>query len=127
MVGQRLKGSFDFSSIIFTIIGMKHFIRLLPILLLCADAMHGQRLPVQTFTTKDGLASNLVTKIFQDSKGYLWIGTDEGISVFDGDKFKNIRFDNSKVFGYVNEIIESSFGTEVMWIATNGRGLIRSV
>jgi signal transduction histidine kinase/ligand-binding sensor domain-containing protein len=84
-----------------------------------------QRLPVQTFTTRDGLASNLVTKIYQDSQGYLWVGTDEGVSMFDGDKFTNIRFTDTTVFGYVNDILESRRGNGVMWLATNGGGLVR--
>jgi len=87
----------------------------------CAGA---QKLPVQSFTTREGLASNLVTDIYQDSKGYLWIGTDEGISLFDGDKFRNIRFGQGKVYGYVNDILESMYRKDVMWIATNSGGLL---
>ena len=90
-----------------------------------AGTVLAQRLPVQTFTTRDGLVSNFITEIYQDSKGYLWIGTDEGVSIFDGDKFKNIRFDETKVWGYVNDILESKVHPGQMWIATNGGGLIR--
>ncbi|NUN70342.1 MAG: ATP-binding protein [Bacteroidetes bacterium] len=84
-----------------------------------------QRLPVQSFTTNDGLASNLVTEIYQDSKGYLWIGTDEGISLFDGDQFRTIRFSPDRVYGYVNDIVESRRQSGVFWIATNSGGLLR--
>jgi signal transduction histidine kinase/ligand-binding sensor domain-containing protein len=95
------------------------------LLLLILPNLYGQRLPVQTYTSKDGLASNFITEIFQDSKGYLWIGTDEGISIFDGDRFKNIRFDENTIWGYVNDIIELPSSHEEYWIATNGGGLIR--
>ncbi|MBP6673552.1 MAG: hypothetical protein KA247_10405, partial [Bacteroidetes bacterium] len=94
-------------------------------MILTVSCALGQRLPVQTYTSKDGLASNFITEIYQDSKGYLWIGTDEGISIFDGDRFKNIRFDDTKVWGYVNDIIESKLHPEEMWIATNGGGLVK--
>lgn len=95
-------------------------------LFLLLQTAFAQRLPVQSFTTRDGLASNMVTAIVQDSKGYLWIGTDEGISVFDGDKFRNIRFAHDSVYGYVNDIVESRFRKETYWIATNSGGLVIS-
>jgi signal transduction histidine kinase/DNA-binding response OmpR family regulator/ligand-binding sensor domain-containing protein len=41
------------------------------------------------FTTADGLASNTVRKIIQDSDGYLWFCTNNGISCYDGYDFRN--------------------------------------
>lgn len=95
------------------------------LLLFFALQLNAQRLPVQNYSTKDGLISNFITELYQDSRGYLWIGTDEGISLFDGNKFKNIHFDETKVWGYVNDIIESKLHPGQMWIGTNGGGLIR--
>jgi len=40
-----------------------------------------------TFTTSDGLASNVVTSIIQDEQGILWIGGAEGLTLFDGKNF----------------------------------------
>ena len=42
---------------------------------------------VQTFTTRDGLASNSVRCVLQDRSGVVWIGTDAGLSRFDDDGF----------------------------------------
>ena len=42
-----------------------------------------------TFTQEDGLPNNQIQCIFQDSKGWLWIGTSQGISRFDGYTFVN--------------------------------------
>ena len=41
------------------------------------------------FTTEDGtgLSSNMVSAIHQDEKGFIWIGTANGIQRFDGSKF----------------------------------------
>lgn len=36
------------------------------------------------FTSKDGLAGNIVYSMVQDDKGVLWFGTDMGVSRFDG-------------------------------------------
>ena len=48
-----------------------------------------QRLPLRRYGIDDGLAHNVVGAIFQDSKGYLWFGTAEGLSRFDGYSFTN--------------------------------------
>lgn len=41
--------------------------------------------------SSNGLAYNEVTCFFQDKKGFTWIGTEFGLSRFDGRKFKNYR------------------------------------
>jgi signal transduction histidine kinase/ligand-binding sensor domain-containing protein len=41
------------------------------------------------YSTANGLADNSVTKILQDSRGFMWFGTKEGLSRFDGTNFKN--------------------------------------
>lgn len=41
------------------------------------------------YTTDDGLASSEVFYILQDSTGYIWISTDNGVSRFDGYEFRN--------------------------------------
>ena len=43
------------------------------------------------FTTDDGLTSNAITQIVQDDYGYIWIGTWNGLSRFDGFKFNNYK------------------------------------
>jgi len=45
----------------------------------------------QTFTDKDGLPSNNVWQIYEDSKGVLWIGTIRGgVCTYDGKKFVQV-------------------------------------
>lgn len=48
------------------------------------------------FTTDDGigLSSNVVSSIYQDEKGFIWVGTANGLQRFDGRKF--IQFNSSK-------------------------------
>lgn len=45
-------------------------------------------------TTAQGLNTNNVTCILQDTKGFLWIGTKNGLQRFDGRKFINFRLGN---------------------------------
>jgi serine phosphatase RsbU (regulator of sigma subunit) len=46
-----------------------------------------EHLLTQTYTTADGLPSNRVQSIHQDSLGYLWVGTAAGLVVAHGDRF----------------------------------------
>jgi signal transduction histidine kinase/ligand-binding sensor domain-containing protein/DNA-binding response OmpR family regulator len=41
------------------------------------------------FSQKDGLPNNQIQCIFQDRKGWIWIGTNQGLSRFDGYRFLN--------------------------------------
>ncbi len=43
----------------------------------------------RNYTTDHGLPSSEVHCILQDSEGYMWFGTDNGLSRFDGYSFKN--------------------------------------
>ncbi|HKR05382.1 MAG TPA: two-component regulator propeller domain-containing protein [Bacteroidia bacterium] len=41
------------------------------------------------YTTKEGLANNSVLNVLQDKNGFIWIGTENGLSRFDGYEFLN--------------------------------------
>lgn len=41
----------------------------------------------EKYTVRDGLSSNRTTWLMQDSHGYLWIGTEDGLNRFDGKTF----------------------------------------
>jgi ligand-binding sensor domain-containing protein len=51
----------------------------------------GQQKPFTLFTEDDGLANNGVRSITKDREGILWLGTENGLSKYDGQKFINIR------------------------------------
>ena len=44
-------------------------------------------------STADGLASNLVNSITQDSNGYMWFGTENGLQTYDGYSFITYHHD----------------------------------
>ena len=46
-----------------------------------------ERLPVRVYTIADGLAGDEIHAVLQDSRGFLWIATDSGLSRFDGTRF----------------------------------------
>ena len=52
-----------------------------------------ENLIFERINTSHGLTNNSVRRIFQDSKGYLWVGTQDGLNKYDGYKFINYRHD----------------------------------
>jgi ligand-binding sensor domain-containing protein/signal transduction histidine kinase len=81
-----------------------------------------ERLPVKTYTTADGLVSNRISRIVQDSHGYLWFCTENGLSRFDGYRFTNYTSEQGLPDDEVNDLLETRGGN--YWIAT-GSGLVR--
>lgn len=73
-------------------------------------------------TIKDGLSQSTVETIFQDSRGYIWIGTNDGLNRYNGYEFKHYKYDkydkNSIVNDYIVDIIEDGNGH--IWISTLG-------
>ncbi len=77
------------------------------------------------WTSKEGLPSNSITDILQDSKGYIWVATFNGLVRFDGINFEIIKANDKSGFtGNLNTVLlESSDGS--IWIGTNGDGLAK--
>ncbi|MCG3119600.1 MAG: hypothetical protein ALAOOOJD_02038 [bacterium] len=86
---------------------------------------HLQVLPFDQYTIQNGLPSNWITTIFQDSRGYLWIGADGGLSVYDGVSFKTYGKDEGLPVGHVWSIRESRKSPGTLLIGTHGGGLSR--
>ncbi|MBI1804841.1 MAG: hypothetical protein HYR77_10265 [Ignavibacteria bacterium] len=82
-----------------------------------------QVLPFHYYTTKDGLPSNDIHALYQDSRGFIWIGTAEGLSLYDGNAFTNYNTSNGLAFDFVSDVIEDRTSPGTMWIATNGGGV----
>ncbi len=69
-----------------------------------------ERLPIRAYTIDDGLAGDEINTILQDSRGYLWIGTDTGLSRFDGTRF--IEYDSRQGLPspHVTALLETASG-----------------
>lgn len=82
-----------------------------------------QQLALRTFTARDGLAHGRVNCVYQDRRGYLWFGTWEGLSRFDGQHFVNYGVADGLSCPYVDCITEDASGA--LWVGTLGGGVAR--
>jgi ligand-binding sensor domain-containing protein len=67
------------------------------------------------YTTKDGLSGNTVYCGVQDKKGFLWFGTNQGLSRFDGTRFEHFGVKEGLPDPEVLELFSSSDGD--LWIS----------
>ncbi|MBS1512603.1 MAG: histidine kinase [Bacteroidetes bacterium] len=73
------------------------------------------------YSTQDGLSNGQVNCVLNDSRGYLWVGTAEGLNRFDGRQFRSFYADrtdpNSLSGNFILDLLEVKPGE--LFIATN--------
>lgn len=103
---------------------MNRFFILTFISLLCTVAGTAQSI-VKTITHADGLSNNSVNCIAEDSRHALWIGTWDGLNVYDGRsmrKYMYSRRPTSLSNNIVRQVVEQN--DSVVWVSTD-RGVNR--
>ena len=65
-----------------------------------------QQVSFMKYTMHDGLVANPIRCIYQDSRGFIWIGTFEGLSRYDGFRFTNFTTTNGLSHNFINSIYE---------------------
>lgn len=95
---------------------MNRIILPLIFLLLSMCPLPGQQVFFKHYTTRDGLANNFVSSLLQDRAGYLWMGTLNGLSRFDGKRF--VTFGRKQGLGdtEILSLIEGKDGK--IWVTT---------
>lgn len=72
-----------------------------------------------TWTTRDGLPQDTVYCMIRDPRGYMWLGTHDGLVRFDGREFKTFQiFKNANK---ITSLLVSSSG--ILWIGSDGGGV----
>lgn len=66
-----------------------------------------QNFHFRTYQVDDGLSENTIYCIMQDSKGFLWFGTKDGLNRFDGTNFRIFRFDTKSKDSLGNNFVRS--------------------
>ena len=92
----------------------------LTILLWSPAYSQSQKLYFKHITSNQGLASNFVESIIQDHQGFMWFGTAEGLSRYDGYSFLNLSNSSSDTSCLINNdvrcLLEDKF--KRLWIGT---------
>jgi signal transduction histidine kinase/DNA-binding response OmpR family regulator/ligand-binding sensor domain-containing protein len=91
--------------------------------LVAAPSATAQTYLFDYFTANDGIPSNWITTVFQDSRGYIWAGGDGGISVYDGATFKAYGTAEGLPIALVWSISESRVSPGTMFVGVHNSGL----
>jgi len=106
---------------------------LISILIFSIVSIHsslGQQYFSRNYTINEGLPDDCIRDIYKDSRGFLWIGTDAGLSRFDGNDFRVYTSLDGLIGDKIWSVTESKEGN--IWIAChdggisklNGKGII---
>ncbi len=94
-------------------------------LLFSANALASPPLSVQRYSLEEGLSQQAVNAIVQDSEGFMWFGTEDGLNRFDGYEFRQLRHDRSDPKTLPNGFVMSLVAAEDgVWIGTDGGGVV---
>jgi len=77
----------------------------------------------RNYNINSGLPSNSINDIYKDGRGFLWIGTNAGVSRFDGSSFKNYTTQDGLIGNNIKSICEGTNGD--IWVACYNTGLSR--
>ncbi|MCF8378996.1 MAG: response regulator [Bacteroidales bacterium] len=99
-----------------------HIFQIISFIFLCqlSFAQSNESYFFEKISIREGLSHIGVNTIFQDSKGFIWVGTYDGLNRYDGINFKifhNIPYDSSSlIHNRVNSMVESY--DSLLWIGT---------
>ena len=104
------------------IIHKENIVWVLLILFLALQHAEAQTVEARKFTSLDGLSNNKVNAVFQDSRGFLWMGTNDGLNRYDGYEYviyRHIPADSASIISNHIYCISEDTLTGNLWIGTN--------
>ncbi|HMW31840.1 MAG TPA: two-component regulator propeller domain-containing protein [bacterium] len=69
-----------------------------------------------TYTTLEGLKDNSANVVFEDSRARIWVGTEAGVSIIDGDTIRNLGESSGLTNTKVRSFAEDTDGR--IWVGT---------
>ena len=114
----------DFLSITMNIKSINAIVRIIrstlcaaALIFLCLTPAGAALVPCRGYDVRDGLPENSVRCIIQDSQGYMWFGTKDGLSRYNGMDFKVWGSSSDEISLNVEFLLEHSDGGRI-WIAS---------
>ncbi|OQY33012.1 MAG: hypothetical protein B6241_09235 [Spirochaetaceae bacterium 4572_59] len=100
---------------------LKKSYRIIFLLFFSITNVMGENLIFDQLTMQDGLVNNAVSGIIQDDQGYLWFGTQNGLTRYDGKSFKIFDHDPFDCNSLPHNQIQTIYQDPVdpyLWIGT---------
>lgn len=90
------------------------------LIVVCVGPLHAQVPHFSLKTVSHGLPSNAVHALARDHEGFVWVGTEEGLSRFDGTTFRTFRHEQGVEGTLSHSHIKSIFvdGSNTVWVGT---------
>lgn len=86
-----------------------------------SNAYGNRNINFENITIDDGLSQSTVEALIQDSNGYIWIGTNDGLNRYNGSEMKIFKPDekneNSLISNYVIALAEDK--NKKLWVGTD--------
>jgi len=89
---------------------------------LCAEAGAATPMRFERFGSDEGLSQQAVLAIGQDARGFMWLGTEDGLNRFDGFSFHHANESDGLANAFVTDIERDATGA--LWVATDGSGVL---
>lgn len=83
----------------------------------------GSNLNYTSYSRATGLPSDYINRIYQDSKGYVWFATDQGVCRYDGNTFRTLTMQDGLTSNLVYDLYEDVAGR--FWFGTFEGGVCR--
>lgn len=77
---------------------------------------------IASYSTSDGLVHDQIWKMMVDSKNRLWIGTNDGLSIFENGRFTNFTTKNGLPYNVIRGLKEMDNGE--VWVGTEREGIV---
>ena len=91
------------------------------LLIAISFSSNAQQFYSENITSADGLPNNAIRSIYEDSRGFIWIGTDAGVSRWDGNEFITYNTLDGLIGNKVWWIEEDN--EHNLWFACYGAGI----
>jgi diguanylate cyclase (GGDEF)-like protein len=81
----------------------------------------------ERLSLEQGLSQSSVLSVFQDARGFMWFGTEDGLNRYDGFSFTTYKYDPTDTSSLPNNMVWSIAEDREgdLWIATEGGGVAR--
>lgn len=87
---------------------------------LASAALGRDVIKLRSLSTADGLSQNSVNQILQDSRGYIWLATQDGLNRYNGYEFEIFRPDDEDSFSLADNFIIQMLEDDQyrLWLST---------